>query len=337
MDIETLQDLRSRSPLGSELVIPTPDPVPFGRLHAIGLPVVAARGAPTTFPWESEELVLRAAPVGAYGYPRSTVADALATQPGKALELVSAHLAVEPDCGEAWLDGARCAAGIGAVDDARVYLGQAIQHAPAAPELPDIARRLGVSPPRLTARDRLEGWLVGHRHVLCGPMLDVGTSRSERTWLDRIGIRMTLDVCEAVYNGSNDRPDIVADLEDLSSIPDDVFGSVLCTEVLEHVAHPVRALTELRRVTRPDGSLLLSVPWFYPFHPCPLDLRRFTLQGLVHALEEAGWTVVEADGLKLPVEAHQRLVEAVQIMTGRPSCPNPQSIGFSNWTVHATA
>ena len=42
--------------------------------------------------------------------------------------------------------------------------------------------------------------------------------------------------------------------------PDGAFDRVLCSEVLEHVAHPGRAARELARVLRPGGVLAVSVP-----------------------------------------------------------------------------
>jgi ubiquinone/menaquinone biosynthesis C-methylase UbiE len=49
---------------------------------------------------------------------------------------------------------------------------------------------------------------------------------------------------------------------DIEAMPfDDLqFGAVLCTEVLEHVPEPEKALQEIRRVLRPGGVLIGSVP-----------------------------------------------------------------------------
>lgn len=179
-----------------------------------------------------------------------------------------------------------------------------------------------------TARTLLEGWVRDNAVHLVGPVLDVGTTRAERSWIQVD--RMTLDA------SPSRSPDLVADLEDLTGLPDGAFGSVICTEVLEHVARPERALTELRRVTAPGGSLLLSVPWIYPFHPCPLDLRRFTLQGLVRVVEDTGWTVCHAGGIPIHPEAHAHLIAAVKLMTGG-RCPSADSLGWSNWVIRATA
>jgi ubiquinone/menaquinone biosynthesis C-methylase UbiE len=49
---------------------------------------------------------------------------------------------------------------------------------------------------------------------------------------------------------------------DVEALPfaDASFGTVLCTEVLEHLPRPDAALAEIRRVLRPGGVLVGSVP-----------------------------------------------------------------------------
>ena len=52
----------------------------------------------------------------------------------------------------------------------------------------------------------------------------------------------------------------VADACDLSVVPDGTYDFVLASHVLEHIANPLRALQEWKRVLAPAGSLLVIVP-----------------------------------------------------------------------------
>ena len=71
------------------------------------------------------------------------------------------------------------------------------------------------------------------------------------------------------------------------------FDSALCTEVLEHLPDPARALAELHRVLKPAGWLLATSPFVYHAHQRPYDFFRYTEHGLRHLFEVAGFTDVE--------------------------------------------
>lgn len=63
-------------------------------------------------------------------------------------------------------------------------------------------------------------------------------------------------------------------------IPDGRFDVIVCTEVLEHTLNPFAAATEMFRLLRPQGRLLLSCPFNLRIHgPLP-DCWRFTEHGL---------------------------------------------------------
>lgn len=61
---------------------------------------------------------------------------------------------------------------------------------------------------------------------------------------------------------------------DLNDIPEDQqYDTVFCSEVLEHVVDPVRALEKLTRLTKPDGQVIVTAPFnslvhFSPYHYC---------------------------------------------------------------------
>lgn len=71
------------------------------------------------------------------------------------------------------------------------------------------------------------------------------------------------------------------------------FDLIVATDVLEHVAAEDTALRELKRVSGPDGALLLTVPaymWLWSEEDENLHhQRRYTKRRLYQAVEKAGW------------------------------------------------
>jgi SAM-dependent methyltransferase len=70
-------------------------------------------------------------------------------------------------------------------------------------------------------------------------------------------------------------------LEDVHalSFTDNLVGTVLLLETLEHVENPFQAVAEVFRVLKPEGILLVSCCMDFPVHEYPADYWRFTPQG----------------------------------------------------------
>ena len=81
------------------------------------------------------------------------------------------------------------------------------------------------------------------------------------------------------------------------SVPDESFDVVVSTQVLEHVRSPSTYMQECFRVLRPGGRLLLSTHGMMILHPDPVDLWRWTSDGLRYQVELAGMRVVAFAGV----------------------------------------
>ena len=87
--------------------------------------------------------------------------------------------------------------------------------------------------------------------------------------------------------------DIVSDIAAIP-VPDGSFDAVLCTEVLEHVADPVRVLGELARVLKPGGKLVLTAPFASYTHIAPhFYATGFSRYWYEHHLARSGLRVEE--------------------------------------------
>lgn len=80
-------------------------------------------------------------------------------------------------------------------------------------------------------------------------------------------------------------------------VSDDEFDAVLSTQVLEHVRDPNVYVAECFRVLRPGGRLLLTTHGTMILHPDPIDLWRWTSDGLKFELERVGFRIVGFEGV----------------------------------------
>lgn len=96
----------------------------------------------------------------------------------------------------------------------------------------------------------------------------------------RLREKTALDLTSIDINPEKN-PDVVCDLSDMKGVfEDDSFDVVVVMDVLEHVLEPQKAISEVRRVLRPGGKVILSVPFLFEIHAEPHDYWRFTHYGL---------------------------------------------------------
>lgn len=81
--------------------------------------------------------------------------------------------------------------------------------------------------------------------------------------------------------------DHVADLNGpLDFLESNSFDTVLCTDVLEHIHAPEVLFSEMVRMTRPGGHIIVAVPFLYWIHEAPHDHHRYTEHKLRHWCKE---------------------------------------------------
>jgi SAM-dependent methyltransferase len=100
---------------------------------------------------------------------------------------------------------------------------------------------------------------------------------------------------EGLHNGHFDtsRIDLVCDITAIPE-PDASFDAVLCSEVLEHIPDPTRALDEFARLLRPGGMLLLTAPFASFVHMAPYHFcSGFSRYWYEHHLALRGFRIVE--------------------------------------------
>jgi SAM-dependent methyltransferase len=147
--------------------------------------------------------------------------------------------------------------------------------------------KLWIEPERLRLRRTVRGWL---RRVEPGSVvLEVGAGTG---FLEPV---VREEVPEVVYVGGDiaptERTGVVFDATRMPVATASV-DVVMALEVLEHMPTPEALLSEAARVLRPEGHLILTVPFMFGVHDF-LDYHRFTPLGLEQMLLRHGMRLAE--------------------------------------------
>lgn len=144
-------------------------------------------------------------------------------------------------------------------------------------------------------------WLLGRRHDIAakirslpaGRVLDIGCNDR---WVERHlapqSAYLGIDFFSTGKHIYGSQPDVFADACQLPFV-DSAVHAIVMLEVLEHLRFPQAAFQELARVLRPQGMLLMTVPFLYPVHDAPHDYQRYTSHGLSRELEAIGFKIEE--------------------------------------------
>jgi len=128
-------------------------------------------------------------------------------------------------------------------------------------------------------------------HHVSGRVLDVGCGRKPYAPLFNCQEYVGLEI-----DTPENREKKVADLfYDRGRFPveDSSFDWVVCNQVFEHVFKPDEFLSEIARVLKSKGGLLMTVPFVWDGHEQPFDFARYSSFGLKSLLEKHGFVVLE--------------------------------------------
>jgi len=142
---------------------------------------------------------------------------------------------------------------------------------------------------RLMAGLVAEHYSVALQDYARGSLLDLGcgTVPMYLAYKDQVEEIICIDWANSEHQSIH--LDSVMDLnEPLVNIPDNSFDTIILSDVLEHIRNPEQLLSEISRILKKEGVLLLNVPFFYWLHEKPYDFFRYTkfaLEGMMDKVE----------------------------------------------------
>lgn len=107
----------------------------------------------------------------------------------------------------------------------------------------------------------------------------------------------------------NQQADIHISSDGQVPLRDSCADIVLSTQVLEHVASPSNYLSECYRLLKPGGLIILSTHGYWCYHPVPTDFWRWTGPGLNKVVQEAGFQIIECQGIMSLASSAMQLLQ----------------------------
>jgi SAM-dependent methyltransferase len=124
-----------------------------------------------------------------------------------------------------------------------------------------------------------------------GKTLDVGCGSKPYQKLFNVSEYIGLEI-DSEHNRKNKKADYFYQGDNFP-FTDEEFDSVISNQVLEHIFNTDIFFSEINRVLKPQGVLLITVPFVWDEHEQPDDYARYSSFGLKYLLEKHGFKILE--------------------------------------------
>ncbi|MFC1808450.1 class I SAM-dependent methyltransferase [Candidatus Omnitrophota bacterium] len=152
-------------------------------------------------------------------------------------------------------------------------------------DLPTVAIRKNWSPAGFSIHKVTPDIIKEHAY---GKTIDVGCGDMQYKDIIRakVGEYDTVDKTK-----KKDAVKFQGDAQDLHFIADGTYDTVISTSVLEHLPNPFKAMSEMSRILKKGGTLIVTAPMICQLHEEPYDFYRFTKYGFEFMLKDSGFEV----------------------------------------------
>jgi len=148
--------------------------------------------------------------------------------------------------------------------------------------------------PSFLSRRALVKGIKKYSSGLKGRLLDFGSGSKPYRHLFLVDEYIGIDIEESGHNHKSSAVDIYYDGKTLP-FESAYFDSFFSSEVFEHIFNLPDILTEINRVIKPNGDLLITIPFAIHEHEVPYDFARYTRFGIRDLLTKSGFKVVKLE------------------------------------------
>lgn len=148
---------------------------------------------------------------------------------------------------------------------------------------------------RLVADLAVNAYAVAIRKYARGHLVDLGCGKAPLFGIYRDFVEEVtcVDWANSLHIAAGSAHiDVYCDLNDAFPLPSSNYDTALSTDVLEHIWNHRTYFSEIARILKPGGHLILGTPFLYWVHEAPIDYFRWTPFALRKACEEYNLYVI---------------------------------------------
>ncbi|MBN2174265.1 MAG: class I SAM-dependent methyltransferase [Bacteroidales bacterium] len=147
--------------------------------------------------------------------------------------------------------------------------------------------------PSYIIRKGLYKGIYANKDYLTGRLLDFGCGN--KPYKEIFNVREYIGV-DIKINGYEQNEKYIDVFYNGHTLPfdDNYFDSAFSSEVFDDIFNLEEILSELKRVLKPGGHILITYPFVWDEHDVPYDFARYTSFGMEHLLKESGFDIVLA-------------------------------------------
>ena len=128
---------------------------------------------------------------------------------------------------------------------------------------------------------------------ISGKTLDVGSGSKPYIGLfNNVTEYIGMDIEQSGHKHQREYIDVFYDGQTFP-FEESAFDSLVFFEVLEHVFNPDTFFKQIKKVVKPNGRCLITIPFIWGEHEQPYDFARYSSFGLKHMFDQHGLEIVE--------------------------------------------
>jgi len=144
--------------------------------------------------------------------------------------------------------------------------------------------------PNYFSRKGLLKYIRKEASNLSGRLLDFGSGRKPWRSLFKVDEYIGVDIAESGHDHHDSRIDVYYDGR-IIPFESNSFDSIFASDVFEHLFNLDEILDELYRVLKPEGQMLVTIPFAWNEHEAPYDFARYTSFGIRAIMERHGFEI----------------------------------------------